>query len=207
MSKEFIINDAYFGKIKDSFISGEALKHFIEKVVYNNPNCEVLLRHFSDIYVLVAHFSQNGFIKDGKKSWKELMNKDEYDILEKNRYFILAYMLVTEKAQKHYHYIDYIDTIIRTNNFGRVMIFKYEKIFDFEVALVPQEILQSSAGYWAKILDLYYEDDDTGKKTISIECIKEYIKEFQLNSNDLLWKHLYDLCLYPSNSDDTLRIS
>ena len=52
----------------------------------------------------------------------------------------------------------------------------------------------SSAEYWAKVLCFYYQDYDTGKKGIDKEDIEEYIKEYKLNSNDLSWKHLYDLC-------------
>ena len=110
-SKDCVINLSYFGKIKEVPLSGEAIKHFITTVVYNHPNWGVSLKHLSDIYVLVASSSSQKWLKDGDKTWKEIMKKDEYDILEKNREFIVAYMLVTEKAQ-NYHTIDWVDTII-----------------------------------------------------------------------------------------------
>ena len=193
MSEHWIINDAYFGKIKDVPISGEAIKHFINDVVYKHPNWTILLQNLSDIYVLVASFGAQTYLKDGEKSWKEIMKKHEYDILGKNGVFIVSYMMVKENNQNN-HYIQLFDTIIRNNNLGRVMIQKYEREYDYNVKLVPQEIIKSSAQYWAKVLSLYYEDLDTGEEGIDKESIEEYIKDNELDSNDLRWKHLYDLC-------------
>jgi len=193
MSKDWIINDAYFGKIKDLPIMGETIKQFLDDVVYKHPNWSILLQNLSDIYVLVASLNAQCLLKDGEKSWKEIMKKDEYDILEKNRYFVVAYMLVNEKDQKN-HYIDLFDTIIRNNNLGCVMIENYEEKYGYMVNLVPQKIIQSSAKYWAKVLDFYNEDLDTGKKYIDKNLIEEYIELCELDSNDLDWEHLYNLC-------------
>jgi hypothetical protein len=193
MSKDWIINDAYFGKIKDLPIMGETIKQFLDDVVYKHPNWSILLQNLSDIYVLVASLDAQRLLKGNEKSWKEIMKKDEYDILEKNRYFVVAYMLVNEKHQNN-HYIDLFDTIIRNNNLGCVMIEKYQEKYEYMVNLVPQQIIQSSAKYWAKVLDFYCEDLDTGKKYIDKNLIEEYIESFELDSNDLDWEHLYNLC-------------
>lgn len=192
MSKDWIINDAYFGKIKDLPIMGETIKQFLDDVVYKHPNWSILLQNLSDIYVLVASFDAQSCLKDGEKTWEQIMKKDEYDILEKNRYFVVAYMLVNEKDQKN-HYIDLFDTIIRNNNLGCVMIEKYVKKYEYMVNLVPQKIIRSSAKYWAKVLDFYCEDLDTGKKYIDKNLIEEYIELCELDSNDLDWEHLYEL--------------
>jgi hypothetical protein len=77
------------------------------------------------------------------------MKKNDYDILEKNRYFVVSYMLLKEIDQNN-HYIILFDTIIRNNNLGIVMINKYET--NYKVNLVSQEIIMSSAKYWAKVL-------------------------------------------------------
>jgi len=193
MSKDWIINDAYFGKIKDLPIMGETIKQFLDDVVYKHPNWSILLQNLSDIYVLVASLGAQRLLKGNEKSWKEIMKKDEYDILEKNRYFVVAYMLVNEKHQNN-HYIDLFDTIIRNNNLGCVMIEKYQEKYEYMVNLVPQQIIQSSAKYWAKVLDFYCEDLDTGKKYIDKNLIEEYIELCELDSNDLDWEHLYNLC-------------
>lgn len=193
MSKDWIINDAYFGKIKDLPIMGETIKQFLDDVVYKHPNWSILLQNLSDIYVLVASLDAQCLLKGNEKSWKEIMKKDEYDILEKNRYFVVTYMLVNEKHQNN-HYIDLFDTIIRNNNLGCVMIEKYVKKYEYMVNLVPQKIIRSSAKYWAKVLDFYCEDLDTGKKYIDKNLIEEYIELCELDSNDLDWEHLYNLC-------------
>jgi len=192
MSKDWIINDAYFGKIKDLPIMGETIKQFLDDVVYKHPNWSILLQNLSDIYVLVASLDAQRLLKGNEKSWKEIMKKDEYDILEKNRYFVVTYMLVNEKHQNN-HYIDLFDTIIRNNNLGCVMIEKYVKKYEYMVNLVPQKIIRSSAKYWAKVLDFYCEDLDTGKKYIDKNLIEEYIELCELDSNDLDWEHLYEL--------------
>ena len=194
MSEHWIIKDSVLGKIKDVLISGEAIKHFVNDVVYKHPNWGILLKNLSDIYVLVASFGAQSLLKDGEKSWKEIMKKDEYDILEKNGYFVVSYMLVKEK-NKNNHYIDLFDTIIRNNNLGRVMINKYEQDkYDNQANLVPQEIIESSAKYWGKVLGFYYFSEDTGKFYMYKEDIEEYIEDNELDSNDLRWKHLYNLC-------------
>lgn len=192
MSDHFIINDAFFGKIKDLPINGEAIKHFINDVIYKHPNWNILLKNLSDLYVLSAFHDSEKYLKDGEKSWKEIMNKDEYNILKKNRYYIVSFMLIKEK-NKNTHYIDFFDTIIRNNNFGCVMIEKYFDRFE-GVNLVPQKIIQSSAKYWGKVLGFYVENIDTGKFCMYGEDIDKYIKDCELEPNDLDWKELYYLC-------------
>ncbi len=193
MSKHWIINDAYFGKIKDLPVMGYAIKHFIDNVVYTHPNWDILLQNLSEIYVLIGSFDAQKYLKDGEKNWKEIMKKDEYDILKKNHNLVISYMLVKEENQ-YTHYIEIFDTIIRNNNLGRVMIDKYEKLNNYNVSLVPRQIIQSSAKYWGKMLHLYKEDINTGKLCMYTEDIEEYIKDHELNSNHLRWKHLYNLC-------------
>ena len=186
MSKDWIINDAYFGKIKDLPIMGETIKQFLDDVVYKHLNWSILLQNFSDIYVLVASFHAQRYCKDGEKTWGQIMKKEEYDILKKNEKFVVAYMMVKEK-DKNNHYIELFDTIIRNNNLGCVMIEKYET--KYEVNLVPQKIIESSAKYWAKVLRLYDDNLDIYKNVI-----EEYIKDSELDLNDLDWEHLYNLC-------------
>jgi hypothetical protein len=193
---DLIIIDAYFGKIKHlPMLPGEVIKQFLDDVVYKHPNWNMLLANLSDIYVLVASFAAQKYLSDGEKTWKQIMKKEEYDILEKNRQFVVAYMMVKEKDQNN-HYIELFDTVVRNNNLGRVMIQKYEK--NYPGILVPQEIIESSALYWAKVLDFW----DTDKKRIYKYSIEDFIKGAKLDSNDLRWKHLYDLCESdPEDSD------
>ena len=68
MSKDWIINDAYFGKIKDLPIMGETIKQFLDDVVYKHPNWSILLQNLSDIYVLVASLGAQRLLKGNEKS-------------------------------------------------------------------------------------------------------------------------------------------
>lgn len=198
MSKHWIINDAYFGQIRDvgdGFMKTETIYQFIDYIRKKSLNPNILTRNLSDIYVLVASLGAQSFLRKDEKTWKDIMNKRQYAMLEKNGHFIVSYMLVSKKDQRN-HYIERFDTFVRNHNLGYVMIEKYEK--EYEVNLVPQEIIQSSAEYWAKILGLLWADSSTGEKFIDCKYIEEYIKNYKLDENDLCWEHLYALCnIYP----------
>ena len=188
MTNEWIINDANFGKIKDIYIEGDTIKQFINNVIYNHANFNILLQRLSDIYVLVASFDSQKYIKNGEKSWKEIMTKEQYDILEKNKYLVIAYMLIDEKYE-NIHYIDLFDTVVRNNNLGYYMINKYEKQRDYDVTLIPQKIIKTAAKYWAKILNVL---DDRG--IAQKELINKFIEDVNVKPEDISWEYLYDLC-------------
>lgn len=198
MTRDWIINDAYFSKIKDSPISGDALKHFIDTVINKHPNYTKLLKNLSDVYVLIGDYNAQCYLREDEKTWKEIMKEDDYKIIQKNRFFVLSYMLVSVKDNNN-HFIELFGTVVRNNNLGVFMINKYENLY--KVNLVPQEIIPSSVKYWAKILYFYHgnkdgDDDDENDKEliISKEKIEEYIKFYNLNADDLSWRYLYELC-------------
>jgi hypothetical protein len=188
MSKEWIIKDAEFGKIKDIYIEGETIKEFINNVIYKHHNWSILLKNLSDIYVLVASLGSQNYLKNSEKSWKEIMNKEQYELLEKNRYFVIGYMLVDERYEK-IHYIDLFDTVIRKNNLGYHMINEYKKQRNYEVELIPQKIIETSAKYWAKILDVLDE-----KCLVQFNLIDDFIESYNIKPEDISWEWLYNLC-------------
>jgi len=190
-----VIMEADLRQIKDfPLINGETIKQFIEDVVYNHPNWSVLLRNLSDIYVLVANLYEECDLEDGEKTWKEIMKKKHYDILKKNGTLIIGYMMVnkTYSSNPNVHYIYLFDTIVRGYNLGEVMIGKYYDSNE-EATLWPQNIIRTSAKYWAKVLDLGYEDGNTGKWCIDKKAIDDHIKDNKLDPKELQWKHLYDI--------------
>lgn len=191
MSKHWIIDDAQFGKIKDLLLSFESLKQFIDDVIYKHPNKNILLKNLSNIYVLVAMHGSYNYLKPGGITWKEIINEEQYNILEKNGTFVIAFMLITEKNQK-LHYIELFDTIVRKNNLGSIMMDRYDNIHKYNINLIPQNIIETSAKYWAKELALYNIKD--GKYCIDIEDIDNFIKDMELDENELDWKYLYQLC-------------
>lgn len=189
MSEHWIIMDCDLVQIQHSDLYPETIQHFLENVVYNHPNKATMLRNLSNLYVLVAKKSQCNYLHKEDKGWKDIMNEREYEILEENEQLVISYMLTNEKYP-NIHYIDYVDTIVRHQNLCQVMIDKYERMHG--VILVPQEIIPSSAKYWAKMMDLgnLNKDDEF---IVDKDIIDGYIFEFKLNKNDLKWKSLYDL--------------
>jgi GMP synthase PP-ATPase subunit len=125
------------------------------------------------------------------------MNNEQYDMLKKNRSLVIAYMLVTEKY-KNIHYIDLFDTVIRKNNLGFHMINKYKKNYD--VNLIPQNIIETSARYWAKILNVV-DDRNIVRKNL----IEEFIETINIKHEDISWKYLYCLCDIDKDYDDELE--
>ena len=117
-----------------------------------------------------------------------MLDKETYNQLKQNDHFILGYMMVTENQDNEIDYIELFDTTIRKNNFGKIMIDRYEE--DMNKLLIPKEIIDTSAGYWAaKVLDLY---DSEG--VITREYIDGFISENGINKKDINWNHLYNLC-------------
>lgn len=77
-----------------------------------------------------------------------------------------------------------------------IMINKYEDRASrpFEI-LVPKKIIYSAAKYWKKVL-FDFEPDDIYKKDI-----EEYIRQYKIDSNDLSWEHLYNLCVQDNDCE------
>jgi len=109
-------------------------------------------------------------------------------ILEKNGDLVIAYMLVDERYE-NIHYIDLFDTVVRNNNLGYHMINKYEKERDYNVNLIPQNIILSSAKYWAKILPVI---DDSG--IVRKNLIDDFMYNTNIKPQDIAWECLYYLC-------------
>ena len=183
---KWIVNDGYFGKIKDVHSDdNDYLRQFIVEIIFKHPNKNDLLKNFSDLYILVANISSHHHLREDELSWENIMNEEQYKILKKNKKMVIAYMLVSEKNDT-VHYIEYIDTIIRKNRLAEVIIKKYPSR---SASLIPKEIINSSAEYWAKILDVTCENG-----IVSKYWIDKYIEESEADPNDIKWNHLYDLC-------------
>ena len=187
LTDEYIINDSYLGKIKDVPVTPNCLKQFVDDVIYKHVNWGVLLPKLSEIYVLVAciHSQKYVNVNEGEKTWKEIMNQEQYELLEKNEKHIIAYMLIDEDDSS-VHYITLFDTIVRNNNLGEHMINIYEKRNNYDICLLPKEIIITSAKYWAKILCVHNE-----KNIIQKYAIDNLISELNIKSTDLLWHDLY----------------
>jgi hypothetical protein len=189
MSAHWIINDSVFGKIKDLPIEGDTIKQFIDDVILKHPNWNILLKNLSDIYVWVAWFDSQKYLKTGEKSWQDIMTPEQYAILKKNKELVIAYMVVEEKNYR-IHYINFFDTVVRHHNLGDLMINKYEDERENKVTLIPKNIIPSSAKYWAKIF-LFDVFDESG--AIDKSGIDAFIESNNINRDDIFWDYLYAL--------------
>src|SRR5437870_12554405 len=98
LQKMFILDDSFFGQIKDfQFIPHHVWVEFINNYVYNSKNVSLLLRRFSDIFVLMAFDKTEAILKSGEKSWSDFMTPDQLQILAKNGYYIVGFILVQSK--------------------------------------------------------------------------------------------------------------
>lgn len=123
------------------------------------------------------------------------MTTEQYKTLQENNQFILGYFLtgpyLAEKIYKYncgygeIHYMLLMDTMVRGLGIGKEMINRYETYNeDSYPLLIPQEVIESSAGYWKK----YFEDEHS---ICDVEDLDEFIKEYHINGNNLEWKYLY----------------
>ena len=181
---EWLINDCDLLTIKDQYQLGESLKEFVDNVIYKHPNWNTLLPELSNIYVLVAIKDAEQCLREGEKSWEDIMG-EKYEFLEKNGKYIIGWIYINSKEEENIHYIDFIDSTIKGHNIAKIMIDKYEKE---GVQLFPEEIISSSAKYWSKMIirnvdGLIYTND-----------IDTFIEENSINKNRIKWESLYEIC-------------
>lgn len=193
---EFCFKDAFFLKIKDCRYGGdEWIKEFLNECIYKHPNSSLLLRNMSDIYVLLALKGSDNYVNEdkGEKKWIEIMNNDQYELLTKNGYYVLGYILIGDIDNANdVHYIDIIDTRLRGHNLAEYMIDQYMKNISF---VVPQKIIQSSAKYWKQIFNNVYFVQTR-------KDMNEFIEDNNINENLIDWKYLFVILDidYPSDS-------
>lgn len=92
----------------------------------------------------------------------------------------------TQTDNGDFHYIDIIDILVRGHNFAKIMIRKYENLHD--VSLLPLEIIQSSVGYWMKILDVE-----------TLADLDSYIDNLSVDIKVIKWDELYNQLLEEQN--------
>ena len=82
MTRHWIVNDTRLWKIKDipsrMVRSGEAIKYFVENVLFKHPNWSILLRNLSNIYVKkgekVSTMQELGNIITNKNSGQTILS-------------------------------------------------------------------------------------------------------------------------------------
>lgn len=181
----WLIIDLDLYKMDDVFISDETMEEFYDNYICKHPNKGILLQNFSNLYIFKASICNSS----KEKSWKDILNEEQYKLLEQNNEYILGYILINKRVEKNnIQYIDFIDTRLPKYNLATEMIIKYQEITGFN--LYPLQIIESSAKYWKNIYHLY-----------TFEQLNEMIEEEGLNKKVIRWKYLEDLLTKDPVSD------
>lgn len=78
---DWVITDAGLQQINNSLLSCKSLKPLCDHL-FDHPNASLLMRHFSDLYVLIAYHGSEKYLRPGEKSWKDILTDIQYNALE-----------------------------------------------------------------------------------------------------------------------------
>lgn len=188
MPNEWLIQDCYFGTIKEiRTIRAEAMLQFFDDVVRKHPNQRHLIQEFSNIHVLLASADAEKYVREGESTWADILTSEQCDMLERNRHLVIGFMLITQNCETGLDFIEYMDTMVRGHHLGRHMRTKYQNETHHE--LLPRIIIDTSVNYWAKELDVI---NDEGK--IERGLIELAIEPARNTNEDINWEELYMLC-------------
>jgi hypothetical protein len=171
-SEQCVIEDAIFGRIDDIGDMFSVAVH--EEFISNNlKNCQKLvLPEYSYIYILVAHSPQNP-VDPGHLNWQNILSSDQYALLEKNKAYVIGWLLLSAKHPKDVYLIDFADSMVRGYNIVDCMIKRLEnEIVELECqskgcmkmkpkCVLPKQVFQNCVEYWKKYLSRRYGIQDT----------------------------------------------
>jgi hypothetical protein len=192
---EFIVQDIDQEKISDAYLPVDILKDFVRDIIFQHPNAGTLLSELSNIILFSAMEGSDRYVRDGELKWSDVLNQQQMEKLTSQMRLILGYMLLSsDKENENIMYIEFFDTIIRGLNIGELMIEKYQS--KHGITLVPKEIIDTSARYWAKVL--YFTEDGVVKRRL----IDEYIESVGIDRNKISWGELYRISETDPESDN-----
>lgn len=183
---EWVLHDAIFSKICDlNTITYEIIYEFIKNYICKCPDKGILLKNLSNIYVLYGMQNSDNYVKSTEKKWKDILNDEQYEIMQKNNYYILGFILIDKKKSKNdkVHYIGLIDTRVKGYNIAELMINKYEKSYE-NIKLLPYEIIETSTKYWQKYFGNYFSTKEEYHK---------FIIDMKINDDNIKWDYLIEL--------------
>jgi hypothetical protein len=187
---EWILEDAIFERICNiNNITYEIIDEFIQSYISKHPNNNLLLKNLSNLYVLYGMLNSDNCVKLNEKKWKDILNDEQYKIIEKNNYYILGFIWIDEKKSKNnkVHYIEFIDTRVKGYNLAKLMIDKYEKNYKYineDISCLPYEIIESSAKYWKEYFDYIIN---------SKEDYEKFIIDMKIDEDEIKWEYLTEL--------------
>lgn len=197
-SKHCVIEEAIFGRIDEigNMFSSEVHEEFISNAL---KNCEKnVLPEYSYIYILVAHSPQNP-VEPGHLKWCNILSSTQYALLEKNKAYVIGWLLLSEKHPKDVYFIDFADSMVRGYNIVDCMIKRLEnEIVELECrskgcmqmkpkCVLPKKIPNNSVKYWKRYLYNRYGIQNMHLMVSVVDNLK--IK------NDIHWEFLEEAYL------------
>lgn len=149
---------------------GSTLIEFLESVIFKYP---IMIPDISNIYVLVA--------KKGFPTYN--FNKEQREIFEKNEKYVMGYIWLSKhSSNKHFSFINYIDTRINGLHLAKYMIEQYESI-EQQKMLLPLEITKDASVYWKKYFNRVY--DVTTKSDLDAIILDLHVEQCDINWNNM----------------------
>lgn len=172
------VKDIKCDKDRDEDKAFDVINEFLENYICAHPNKGTLIKNLSNMYVLMA--VKNPF-------WNRKLSKSEKYLLDTNSRYIIGF-IDPIRFTENIHYIYYIDTRLREMNIGRYMINKYNyemnnNLSEEVVHLLPQEVVETAAGYWKNFFVEEYECHN-------VEDLDNLIEQLDLGGHDLKWQHM-----------------
>ena len=125
-----ILSTSYMGKINTLGKEYEScIKYFLEYIL--KLDVLELILNFSDLYVLVAEWTNNDNVED-LSSWKNILNIVEYQRLEENKYMIIGFLMI-KKTSNYKYMIEYSEDIIKNKNIKQLMINRLSSLYDISI--------------------------------------------------------------------------
>jgi len=156
-SPDRILELCSFKRIESEYYSYDCLIEFITNCIQENYNKKLIIANLSNLYVLTAHIHSQNFLKQNEKKWKDFLDTNTMEILNKNREYIIGYMLVTIKRE-NYHLVSFFESKINDDTYFNLMIRKYRNN-NSNIKIVPEVIRKENMYYWKNYLCIETRED------------------------------------------------
>tara|TARA_B110000046_G_scaffold185302_1_gene226454 strand:- start:2749 stop:3510 length:762 start_codon:yes stop_codon:yes gene_type:complete len=191
INNHFVVNDATFCPIRELRLRGPTtITDFVTCTILKHPNCDLLLRNLSDIYVLVAHRSSNGVLRTNEQTWEALLPETNAVDMENNGHIVIGWMLMDKPVTDGVWPIWFVDTLVPSLGLASHMMNRIEDLSDSRY-VVPGEIIPSARVYWVRwflnhsVVERWYTDDvpvdTTGTTTLG--------ELFDAEDTVIHWRH------------------
>jgi hypothetical protein len=158
------------------------LYEFVDKYIVKTAGRCTMLKNLSNMHIFAACASENDI---EMSKWKEILSPYQFELLCKNKSYIIGCMLVDpvpDANSKFARYIDWIDTLVPRHNIASFMIDAFQENDSQGGELYPKIIIASSAKYWLKHL-----------KMLNLRSKNHVCQEHGLSPDRFDWDELFKL--------------